>query len=162
MSKASIIGVIILVLFLGLIYYVYAPDSWRFWGQTASVIDSTNNQDSGAGTQVPHETITAKHQYKNGTHIIAGEATSPTACDILTTMATVAESAPEQVMIAFTSETVGEICAQVLTQNRFKVEFQAGAEAKIKATWNGEPVALNLIPASLDEDLNDFELFIKG
>ncbi|MEK7585298.1 MAG: hypothetical protein AAB455_02205 [Patescibacteria group bacterium] len=162
MTKTSIIGVIILVLFLGLIYYVYAPDSWRFWGQTASVLDATNNQDSGSETQAPHETITAKHQFKDGAHIVAGEATSPTPCDILSTSAIVAESFPEQVTIAFTSQTTGEVCAQVITSNRFKVEFQASERATIKATWNGQPVELNLIPTTTNEDLGEFELFIKG
>ena len=34
--------------------------------------------------------------------------------------------------------------------------------AMIKATWNGQPVELNLIPSGATEDLTNFEIFIKG
>ncbi len=106
--------------------------------------------------------IDAKHQFKNGTHIVAGQVNLPTPCYVLDAKASVAESAPEQVTIAFTASTSAEQCAQVVTPERFKVQFSASAEAKIKATWNGKPAILNLIPAGADEDLTNFELFIKG
>ncbi len=112
--------------------------------------------------------IDAKHQFKNGLpaqtgkHIVAGSVNMPTACYTLTTQATVAESMPEQVTIAFTTSTSGDICAQVITAERFKVDFTASENAQIKATWNGKPAILNLIPAGADEDLTNFEVFIKG
>ncbi|MEK7650208.1 MAG: hypothetical protein AAB367_04615 [Patescibacteria group bacterium] len=109
-----------------------------------------------------HETINAKHQYKDGRHIIAGEANVPTPCHILTTDALVAESMPEQVTVRFAASSSADVCAQVLTPARFKVEFQASEKATIRVTWNGDPVELNLIPAGADENLDDFELFIKG
>lgn len=109
-----------------------------------------------------HETINAKHQYKDGRHIIAGEANVPTPCHILATDALVAESMPEQVTVRFIASSSADACAQVLTPARFKVEFQASEKAIIKATWNGDPVELNLIPAGPGEDLDEFELFIKG
>lgn len=110
----------------------------------------------------PRETITAKHQFKEGTHIVAGEIGLPTPCHILDATVTVAESFPEQVSIALTSTTQAEACIQVITPARFKVEFDASVEARIKMTLNGEPVTLNLIEADPGEDLEDFELFIKG
>ncbi len=105
--------------------------------------------------------ITAKHQFKDGKHIIAGEVNLPTPCYVLDTQAMVAESMPEQVTIAFSATTQGEMCAQVITVDRFKVEFSASKDAVIKATWNGKPAKLNLIPAGADEDLDNFEIFIK-
>ncbi len=156
MSKSSIIITIALVVIAALGYYFYAPDSWKFWGQTANVID-TLPQDTESVAQ--HDRITAKHQFKNGTHIIAGEANSPTPCDLLSVNA-VAGTNP--VAINFISQNSGEMCAQVLTTNKFKVEFQAPENATFKATWNGQPVELNLIPAGADEDLTNFEVFIKG
>ena len=105
--------------------------------------------------------ITAKHQFKDGKHIIAGEVNLPTPCYILDTEAVVAESYPEQVTLKFIATTQAEMCAQVITVDRFKVEFNASKDAVIKATWNGKPAKLNLIPAGTDEDLNNFEIFIK-
>ncbi len=163
MSKTLTTIIIILVIIIG--FYFWAPDSWKFWQQTP-VEDVDGDV---LGTASPHERITAKHQYKpaspaggNGTHIIAGEANSPTPCDILTTDARIAESFPEQVTLLFNSKNSGEICAQVVTSNRFKIEFQASENATIKATWNGQPVELNLIPVGANEDLTNFEIFIKG
>ena len=156
MSKTVIIVIVVLIV-LGAFYF-WAPDSWKWWQKTTT--EKTNGD--VLGTVSPHERITAKHQFKNGTHIIAGETNLPTPCHILNTTARVAESFPEQVTIDFTSTSSGEICAQVITVNRFKIEFQASENAMIKATWNGQPVELNLIPSGATEDLTNFEIFIKG
>lgn len=159
MSKTAIITTTILIILViaGAFYYL-APYSVRFWdNQSASVIDAGDDT-----TPSPHETINAKHQYKNGKHIIAGEVDLPTPCHLLTTTAQIAESSPEQVTINFTTKESGEVCTQVITPNRFKIEFAASAGAIIKARWNGQPVELNLIPAGANEDLSNFEIYIKG
>ena len=129
-----------------------------------SAIDEINNMektdliDKGR----PDITITAKHQYKDGMHIIAGETDMPTPCHILDWDTIVAESFPEQVTINFSLTTMADACTQVITPTRFKVEFTASEEASIVATLNGEEIVLNLIEANPDEDLDNFELFIKG
>ncbi len=158
MSKTAITtSTILIILVIAGAFYYLAPDSVRFWdNQTAAVIEADDTIPS------PHETITAKHQYKNGKHIIAGEVNLPTPCNILTTTAQIAESFPEQVTINFDSTSSGEACAQVMTKNRFKIEFTASENAVIKARWNGQPVELNLIPVGANEDLTNFEVFIKG
>jgi hypothetical protein len=155
MSK--IITVIIILILIALGMYYFAPDSFKFWqNQTAAPIEAI------LPTAPQHERITAKHQFKNGSHVVAGEVNVPTPCHILTTSAHIAESFPEQVTIAFVSQSNAEFCAQVITTARFKVDFNASENATIKATWNGSPVELNLIPAGANEDLSNFELFIKG
>ncbi len=106
--------------------------------------------------------ITAKHQWKNGKHIVAGEVNLPTPCYLLSTDSVVAESLPEQVTLQFTATTQGDMCAQVVTTERFKIEFDASQDATITATWNGKPAKLNLIPAGPNEDLLNFEIFLKG
>ncbi len=159
MQKSSIITTVIIILIVGALYYFFAPDSWKFWGQTAQVIDSVEDNSQN----VPqHETINAKHQYINGTHIVAGEANSPTPCDLLTSNTQTVNGTPQEVTINFTSKTNGEVCAQTVTSNRFKAEFKAPENALIKATWNGKPVELNLIPADPNENLLNFDIFIKG
>lgn len=107
--------------------------------------------------------IDAKHYFRGGTHTVAGEIILPTPCDLLESKAVVRESAPEQVAIelAVINNTKG-VCAQVLTPQRFKVDFKASEAAVITATFKGRDVILNLVEAGPNEDPEDFELFIKG
>ena len=151
-----ITATIVIVLILAGAFYFLAPDSMKFWGdQTANTIDSTSDDSE---TTTPHERITAKHQYKNGTHIVAGEVNMPTPCYILNVTSRIVN---EEAILDFVSETNGEMCAEVITTERFKVDFTAGENVVIKGTWNGEPVELNLIPAGANEDLVNFEIFVK-
>ncbi len=113
----------------------------------------------------PYDSITridAKHFFIDGTHTLVGEVAMPTACDLLNWDSVVAESMPEQVAINFDVINTSDSCAQVVTNQRFKVEFQASQGASMRATFEGRPVELNLIPAGSDETPDDFELFIKG
>lgn len=120
------------------------------------------------GAVVPQEPeatpmrITAKHQFKNGLHIVAGEVDVPTPCHTLTTNAITPAGSQSQVVINFNSITQGGICAQVITPMRFRVDFDAPENAQISATWNGKPAILNIIPVGANEDLTNFEIFFKG
>lgn len=108
------------------------------------------------------ERVTAKHFFDGTTHTVAGEIMMPTPCDLLDGEAIVRESMPEQVTVALSVINTSETCAQVVTAQRFKVDFEASADAEITATLDGAPVILNLIEAGPDEDPDDFEIFIKG
>ena len=154
----AIIGfVVIVALLFGVSYYIsQSSDELKTGESQIGDIDGDVNVD------VPRVTITAKHQYRNGTHIIAGEIEVPTPCHLLETNVIIKESFPEQVTVQFEVGTQAEICAQVITSARFKVEFKVSENARISGTLNGKPVILNLIEASSEEDLDKFELFIKG
>jgi hypothetical protein len=109
--------------------------------------------------------INAKHQYNADTseHVVAGEVEMPTACDLLSTDVTVDDSTdPDTVTLIFTTTNSGEECAQTVTTERFKETFTAPEDATINATFNGQPVELNLVPADPGEDLNNFEIYLKG
>jgi hypothetical protein len=106
--------------------------------------------------------IDGKHFFINGVHTIVGELAMPTPCDLLTTDAMIAESYPEQVTFVFSVINTTEVCAQVITNQRFKVSAQASKDATLKATFMGAPVELNLVEADAGETPDDFELFIKG
>lgn len=134
---------------------------WQFGGsQKAQVIDS--QQKTSSQTTEEKRIITALHQYKNGTHIIAGQADVPTPCHVLSQTVSVTGTTPKQATIAFVASTGDDFCAQVITSSRFKMEFSAPEDVVVSATWNGSPVQLNLIPASSTDDLENFEVFIKG
>lgn len=114
---------------------------------------------------VPYPNITridAKHFFIDGVHTVAGEVNMPTPCDLLEANATVMESFPEQVIIDFSVINTAEMCAQVVTPQRFMVEFSASEEADIRALFMGRDVELNLVPAAEGETPDEFELFIKG
>lgn len=106
--------------------------------------------------------IEGKHFFIDGVHTIVGELALPTPCDLLATEAMIAESYPEQVTFAFSVVNTTEVCAQVITNQRFKIEAQASKDAYLKATFMGTPVELNLVEAGPGETPESFELFIKG
>lgn len=106
--------------------------------------------------------IDGKHFFVDGVHTIVGELALPTPCDLLTTDSIIAESYPEQVTFAFSVVNTTDVCAQVITNQRFKIEAQASKDAYLKATFMGTPVELNLVEAAPGETPESFELFIKG
>jgi hypothetical protein len=106
--------------------------------------------------------IDAKHFFKDGVHTFVGEIPFGTLCELLEVASTVAESFPEQISLNFSVINESEMCAQVLTNQRFKVEATGSEAATVSATFMGRAVELNLIPAQSGESPDDFELFIKG
>ena len=161
MNKRAIAVVgVLAVLVIGLTVY------WQFFGsrpdginQSAQVIDS-QNQGSDEDAQI----ITALHQFSNGRHTIAGEVDLPTPCHMLNQEVSVSGTAPnELITIAFVTTSQDQtLCAQVLKSTRYKIDFMASETAQIRATWNGVPAILNLVPVSSEESLDSFEVFIKG
>lgn len=108
------------------------------------------------------ERIDAKYFYRDGTHILVGSIVLPTPCDLLESSARVSETIPEQISFDFTVINTAEACAQMMTEQRFRVEAVASQSATFKATFMGKPVDLNLTEGLPSETPEDFELFIKG
>jgi len=106
--------------------------------------------------------IDAKHFIIDGVHTFAGEVVMPTPCDLVEVDAVVRESFPEQINLAFSVINNSEMCAQVLTTQRFMTSVNASPEAVVSATFMGRAIELNLIPALDGESPAEFELFIKG
>ena len=162
MNKDIIIPIVVILL-AGAAYHFFTPDSWKFWeGNTATFQNTATTTATSTKTPPAHEAITAKHQFKAGKHILTGEVNLAAVCYSLTTNTQIAESYPEQVTINFiTTKKPGDVCAQVISPAQFKVEFSASEKASIKATWNGEPVELKLVPVASDAPPLDFEIY-KG
>jgi hypothetical protein len=133
---------------------------WQFYGpksssnQPAQVINSQN--------QGEERIITALHQFSKGKHIIAGEVDLPTPCHVINQNVTYTSVNPDKINIDYITSTKDELCAQVLTATRYKINFPASENVEITATWNGAPAQLNLVPVGADENLENFEVFIKG
>ena len=105
--------------------------------------------------------VTAKHAYLNGEHILAGEIPLPTPCHILDVKA-IATDKKHITVVLNSSIKTGETCEASIVPARFKVSIKGDKSAKINATLNGIAVVLNLIEASPGEDLDNFELYLKG
>lgn len=106
--------------------------------------------------------VTAKHAYRNGMHIIAGEIPLPSPCHILESAGSASADKDHVFVEMVSSVKTGEMCAQVITPARFKVSVKANKDAIISGTLNGKGIILNLIEAGPNENLDNFELYIKG
>lgn len=157
-KRAGIAIVAIVLVIIGFTVY------WQFFRDKSDQAAINNTPPVTQNDNVPDaKLITALHQYKNGKHIVAGQVDLPTPCHVLGQNESITNTTPRQVTIAFTSTSDdADICAQVITSARFKSEFSAPEDAIIKATWNGGPVQLNLVPAGPNDDLENFDIFIKG
>ena len=153
-TKILITAAVVLVVIVGITYFFSNRNKGEKEGQEPK-------QEEGTVLPAHISSISAKHSVANGVHTIAGEVPLPTPCDTLDAKAVVAESFPEQVKIAFTSTRSSAICTQVVDSRRFKVTFSASEKATISATWNGEPITLNLT-ASTQRELDLFNIYIKG
>lgn len=107
-------------------------------------------------------TLTAKHAFKDGVHTIVGDFELPTPCHILETSATVSPDGKTTVVDYRVSTKTDEMCAQVITPIRYRVQFAAPENTEISARLNGESAILNLVEAGPNEDLENLELYIKG
>ncbi len=156
-QRAIIVAVVLFVLIVcGMFAYAYVQN--RASQNVAVVPEAPTEEEGGLVTQ-----IDAKHFFSDGTHTLAGEVLMPTPCDLLDANAIVRESDPEQVTLALNIINNSEdVCAQVVTPQRFKVSFEASEGAVMDATFQGKEVRLNLREAGPNENPDDFELFIKG
>ena len=168
-STLTIVGLLILgvVFFVGLLLFsrekadVGNPIDTAPTGDWATLPSETG--DGSAGVQVtPKTVITAKHAYQSGTHIVAGEVPLPTPCHLIEANGSASEDKKTVLLEIASSIKTDEMCAQVITPARFKVIVKAVQSAEITATLNGQAVTLNLIEAGPDEDLDNFELYIKA
>ncbi len=162
-----IAGILILAI-IGFVFISLTKKSVVDTRVPVSETGSTTNDWINTPAQKPDEimgqkiVLTAKHAYQKGVHIIAGEVPLPTPCHILDSALTVSPD-KSQVLLTLTSTIKGDAaCAQIITPARFKVSAKANANAKISAILNGQAITLNLIEAGPDENLDNFELYIKG
>lgn len=160
MNKKTIILIVALfaLIVAGMFFYAQLKKNEL---QQVEVVQ-TADQPPAADPYSSISQIDAKHYFIDGVHTLVGEVNMPTPCDLLEAQAVVAESYPEQVTIEFSVINTADTCAQVITTQRFMVDFSASWEAAMRATFMGRDIELNLIPAAPGERPEEFELFLKG
>ncbi len=107
--------------------------------------------------------LIAKHDFADGMHTVVGEFDLPTPCHLLTIEPHFIDGDESNVELQyalfFDDE---EMCAQVITPQQYRVDFEAPEDAAISATVDGSPVVLNLVEVPEGEDIDTFEDYFKG
>ena len=156
-TPAIVVLVLFLLLAVGLFGYTYMNSQKE--ELLVEEPDTTMEEEPADTARI----LTAKHDFSDGTHVVAGELDMPTPCERLTVEPFFVDGDTSNVELHFqTINESEEACAQVITPARFKVEFAAPESAAISATLNGESVVLNLVDIPEGEDLESFDEYIKG
>jgi hypothetical protein len=168
-TRIIVLVAILVVIAIGLFTYTFV---------SAPAPEETPVTEENPASQTEERIITARHQYLEGIHTIAGVATVPTPCHrilgepyilpIDTDPKFVSDPAGSYavpngltVEVRFSTLLEGEECPAQATDVPFRVTFEAPENATITAVWDGAPVRLNLVPLGPGEILED-ELYIKG
>lgn len=105
--------------------------------------------------------VDAKHFYINGEHIVVGELTMPTLCDLLESEATVLEDT-NTAMLSFTVINTTPDCERTPTQARFRAAVAGPEDLVWQANIEGRDVMINLIESAAGESPDDYEIYFKG
>ncbi len=164
-NNKIIIGAVVVIIVSFVLFLIFS-----FFSSTE---DYSNDKATNAEpTDVADETdrlshidrINAVHFFEDDEHIFVGEIDMPTPCDLLEFQGLVLESYPEQIRLEFTvlNTDTENMCAQVVTPQRFRIDVSASEDAEVTAIFNGRTVELNLLTPQQGDTPDDFELFIKG
>ena len=150
--KGWIIGVVIVIL-LGLgIYWLMSP----------STPTATDTAQTPATQDEYVQMVNVKHQYKNGHHTYVGEIDVPTPCHTLASSYSKDANSTTGYTLVFTSTSSSQMCAQVVTSKPFKLSFDAVKDIVLSGTLNGKKLRLNLFEVPANQDLDSFNINIKG
>lgn len=108
--------------------------------------------------EIFEKTVDIKHQYKDGKHIFAGIIEVPTPCHQVNATITPGEIAELNLDIVDS----GGICAQVITDANFYVEYEGKQDQLFVGKLNGEAINLNTFEVDADLDINSINIFNKG
>lgn len=151
--KGLVVAVIIVVLLALGIYWLVSP----------STPAATDTAQTPAATQDSYvQMVNVKHQYKNGHHTYVGEIDVPTPCNTLASSYSKDANSTTGYTLVFTTTSTSQICAQVVTSKPFKLSFDAVKDIVLSGTLNGKKLRLNLFEVPSNQDLDSFNINIKG
>ena len=106
------------------------------------------------------EIISVNHQFEDGKHTIVGNLTLPTPCHSYNAVPNFQEDGT--VVVEITTESSDEMCAQVITDATFRVEFEGDEDLVFMGTLNDNPIIFNVFEVPAGENIDDYESMIKG
>lgn len=150
------VAVLVIVALAFFAYLIFRQSEER------TVVDEAPESDTEDQTGMETRLI-AKHEYSNGEHIVAGEFNLPTPCHLLTVEPHFINDDQRNVELQYSLFLEeGEVCAQVITPQKYRVTFSAPEDAGISASLNGVPAVLNLVDVPEGEDIETFDEYYKG
>lgn len=106
--------------------------------------------------------IELKEQYRDAKYTFVGSITVPTPCHSVTSKVNKISEKEYEIEVKTTDPTPGKVCAQVLTEQNYKVSFSAPKDIVVKAKINGVVHEVNRFVIPNDENIDTFQLKIKG
>ncbi len=124
-----------------------------------SVIEAPVVEES---TDTTTSTIELKEQYKNLTYTFVGSIQTPTPCHSVESKVNKISDNTYQIQLTTVAPGKDVVCAQVITDKVFKVSFQAPEDIQVEATVDGIPYNVNRFLIPSDQNIDTFNLEIKG
>ncbi len=111
--------------------------------------------------QKPEKTVNVKHQFKDGVHTYIGTIELPNPCYL--PLKTNLNSSENEMIIEINYSLNQEaVCTQQIIEEGFKISFEGQKNESVLATINGELVNLNIFEINPEDDIEEYEIFIKG
>jgi len=162
MQKKSIILAVSLfaILIIGMFAFAYLNKKESIESVVKMVNQPEENLSNDQYSYI--ESVDAKVFHIDDQYTLVGEILMPTPCDLLVAESELNENLENTTNINFSIINNADVCAQVITPARFKVETTGNEEMAFKAYLAGREVRLNLVPAGAGETPDSYEIFIKG
>jgi hypothetical protein len=150
--KKTIITIISLL--VGLIIVIYA---YEFIFKKPIIESPTIDESS-----FPTQKIEIKEQYKDSTYTFVGSLDLPTPCHSLATTVNKVSDAKYQIQVTTIDPKKDTVCAQVITPKPYKVSFKAQADIEVTVNINGVEYQTNRFVVPDGENIDTFQLEVKG
>jgi hypothetical protein len=109
------------------------------------------------------ETLVVKHQYKDGKHIFVGEVELPRPCLAYSASIVDTDNEKEKEILLSFSDPEGEpVCDESFRNAPYRVTYIGPEDLTFKAFVGGQEYRLNAFEIPLDQNIDDFEIFMKG
>lgn len=150
MKKTNLWVLLSLVVILFIIFILF----FKIKTAEAPLLSENNNQEENYF----EDTIDVLHQFKDGKHIFFGKIETPTPCHEV-----VAQIFPGEIPeLNIEIKDSGKICAQVITEQVYKIDFEAPENQKFSAKLNNKPVNINIFEIKSELNIEEVEIFNKG
>jgi hypothetical protein len=114
-----------------------------------------------AGSDYYVSVVQVKHQFKNGEHTYVGSLDLPNACYRLDSSITKTNDA-SAIINLMTAMNTEEACAQTVTTRTFRLQVDGAMNLSVTGLLNGKAVDLNMFEVPAGQDIDLFEINIKG
>jgi len=106
--------------------------------------------------------VEVKEQYKDGAYTFVGTVQVPSTCHTLASRANTIAEGKYQIEVVTVAPEAGVVCAQVVTDKSYKVSFQGPEVIEVTALINGVSYDVNRFVVPADQNIDTFQLEIKG